>query len=99
MADITVELNNGKSPCIKIDKIDAIPEYIRKENITKVTTFSVTDLTAKTGAARDEKYIVKIYLADGSDLYFDIQDVSNQPTWTTNDAGLDQAATDIAQAT
>ena len=99
MADITVELNNGKSPCIKIDKIDAIPEYIRKENITRVTTFFATDLKNKTGAARDEKYIVKIHLSDESDTYFDIQDVSNQAGWTADSAGLDQAATDIAQAT
>lgn len=99
MASITVDLNDGTSPCIEINKIDTIPIYIRKENIVSVVTATNKNLqTVDPNAPRDEEYLIYINLADGSQETFDIQDVSNQAGWTANDAGLDQAATDIAQS-
>ena len=98
MAGITVELNAGQ-PSIKINKIDTIPVYIRKENIVSVITASNKNIqSVNPNAPRDEEYLIYINLADGSQETFDIQDVSGQPTWGADDAGLDQAATDIAQS-
>lgn len=98
MASIAVNLNDTTDPCIEIVKSDTLTEYVRKENIANVSTFSATGLRAKTGAARDEVYIVTIEMNNGSRFSFDVQDVSNQAGWTINDAGLNQAADDIAQA-
>ena len=98
MASITVDILTG-DPSIKINKVDTIPVYIRKENMVSVVTASNKNLqSVNPNAPRDEEYIVYINLADGSHEKFDIQDVSNQAGWTINDAGLDQAASDIAQS-
>lgn len=99
MASIEVNLNDTTDPCIEIVKSDTLTEYVRKENIANVSTFSATGLRAKTGAARDEVYIVTIEMNNGSRVSFDVQDVSNQVTWLASDAGLVVAAGDISQAT
>ena len=98
MATITVDILTG-DPSIKIDKIDTIPVYIRKENIVTVVSVALKNLqTINSAAPRDEEYMIYINLADGLNEKFDIQDVTNQAGWTHDDAGLQQAASDIAQA-
>jgi hypothetical protein len=43
----------------------------------------------------DDMIMIDVVMSDGTSFKFDVQDVSNQPTWTNDLAGQNQAITDI----
>lgn len=97
MASIQVNLNPSESS-IEIIKTDGLTSYLKKEGISHVESSEEQNLEFINGLGyRDTLLKVKIYLNNGDVEEFDIQDVSNQPTWTLDTAGLNQAASDIAQ--
>lgn len=97
MASIQVNLNASESS-IEIVKNDGLTSYLKKEAISHVESSEEQNLEFINGLGyRDTLLKVKIYLNNGDVEEFDIQDVSNQPTWTHDTAGLNQASSDIAQ--
>lgn len=82
---------------IRITANDGLETYIKKSDVIKVVPINNTDLVIKTGAARNDLFKIYITLTDGSTQEINLSDVSNQPTWTIDTAGINQAAYDIAQ--
>ncbi len=80
------------------------PEYIPIDAIVSITPVS-NDLTGDTGELQDvypydTMLVISIQHKGGGDRIlktdFDIQQVQNQAGWTADQAGLNQAASDIA---
>lgn len=66
--------------------------------VTSNSTSVITDLsyTGEWGYTRDVMTIVQVERVDGSRLNIELQDISNQGTWSTGtQAGLQQAIADI----
>jgi len=82
---------------IRIVADDGLETYIKKEDIIKVTPTDLTNLKFVNGGITDELYKIKITLADGSFQNLSLTSITNQPTWTPNQSGLNQAAYDISQ--
>lgn len=82
---------------IRITANDGLETYIKKSDVIKVVPINNTDLVIKTGAARNDLFKIYITLTDGSTQEINLSDVSNQPTWTIDTVGINQAAYDIAQ--
>ena len=74
MASITVDILTG-DPSIKINKVDTIPVYIRKENMVSVVTASNKNLqSVNPNAPRDEEYIIYI-LDNNGDITAELKDI------------------------
>lgn len=90
---VTVNANNivlsqdGTSP-------DTVIERANIASVRGVATISGTN-TGSTNQSlpynRQNRYTVEIQLNSNDRIRFDVQDVSNQPTWTANQAGLNNA--------
>jgi hypothetical protein len=98
---VSVNLNNG-SPAIQVlsNVVSgySISTYINKGNIVKVSgSKSKVDVDVN-GNFTGYRWEVVIDSSDGSREKINIADVDNQAGWTVDDAGLDQAISDVAQS-
>lgn len=64
---------------------------IKRDQIVKVVP--VYQLTVSVGSS--PMVTIHIHLSDGSQEKFSLHDVTNQATWTKDQAGLNQAMTDL----
>lgn len=93
---VNISVNNSS---IEIVRGDGRKTYLRKEEINTVSCEKVENLNyGNSVGSNPYNYKVYINLANGQTEEFDIQDVTNQPTWTIDLAGLNKAASDIAQS-
>lgn len=79
-----------------------VTEYIPYTHIVNVTPVKIQQ---KALVAPDEQYgwkyrfdqiiVVELGLTDGRLLKFDLQEITNQPGWTFNQAGQQQCVSDI----
>ena len=69
---------------------------ILKANILKISSrFMANYKNQVSGYAYKNAAIITINMNDATGFTFDIQDVTNQPTWTPDINGLNQAVQDI----
>lgn len=81
---------------------DNAPELFPKALITGVFPFKYNDSSQYTDQPDQWRYrfdsitAIEIIMADGNNLELELQEITNQPTWSDGTlAGLQQAVTDI----
>lgn len=89
----TVDIDGLDIKILGVSSASNIPEFHSLCRIERV--IGVVSPTPAGVADYPTAFIVNIEYSDGKRVEFDIQDVTNQPGWSANVAGLTQAVNDI----
>lgn len=98
----TVDLSNRRVLQITIS-VDGLTNLFTRDNIVSIDPVKLQDYSIREFSQFNNimyrystQTCVDIILTDGRNLDLELQDITNQPTWSTgNQAGIDQAVADL----
>lgn len=87
-------INTNLSSIIRITRDNGDIEDINKYDVLRVISLFTLN---QPGYRFANKAQVVIRMSDLQDVMFDVQDITNQPTWLATQAGVNQAVSDISE--